>query len=506
MENPFCVGEIAEGDGFVGRREKLREFRQKLLAKKRGSISICGLPRVGKSSLIHQLLHNSGNLLEKEIVVAEVDLGKCASFFMLWRKIAKQLRGQLQMADLLTEELIQSVQAIIDAGEDYEELSDAIDTLFEELKEDGVKTILYIDEFDYVAKVFGTGAETDAYCYSQLLRGLATEARYNVSFIIVSRRSLAFLEERCCGGSALHLAMDAQQLTGFDDDEVREMRTLLERYEVSLTDEEWCAVRKLGGRIPFLLSTICKDLVVRKGSATPAEIIEGCYPRMLEYYEEIGRLLQDEGFEKRMCQVLCGPKYNITPAQVREMESRGYLRQDGDDYEAISEGFAEYFRQRVRGSVAGKISPLMTETERLVRGAITVQMKKKFGDRWESAIEEEYEERRARDPEKYRDFVDFQKVKKFLSAAENANYAQGSSLGILNMMSFGELFNIISVYWSDFAADNVFGGKQLSELGIIFKLLQRARNPLAHSNIEYLTTAEITQVDGYCQELVDLVR
>ena len=64
--NPFAsVGAMVEGDAFVGRESEIRTIKERLLGREFGNVSIIGIPKIGKSSLMQRsLLTNVEQLWE----------------------------------------------------------------------------------------------------------------------------------------------------------------------------------------------------------------------------------------------------------------------------------------------------------------------------------------------------------------------------------------------------------------------------------------------------------
>lgn len=63
MDNPFIVGAEVEGESFIGRRDQLKQFNDLLYKNdsKSGSISLTGITRIGKSSLIRNAVKLNEN-------------------------------------------------------------------------------------------------------------------------------------------------------------------------------------------------------------------------------------------------------------------------------------------------------------------------------------------------------------------------------------------------------------------------------------------------------------
>ena len=512
-KSPFCTGSIATGEGFIGREKELIDFSQRLLDG--GNLAICGLPRIGKSSLIYHILERKEFAADRNTLIAKIfTLGKYGSFYALWRALVKELCKNLKQkrADAFDAELEGIVNALFQAGESgkYTPFQEGLDDFFRLLKGKGFRSILYIDEFDFVVdrfRAFRDGEE--ASYYFQEMRDLGTNPDCDVTYVIVSRRSLSFLEERCCGGSVFHLTFDSHHLPGFSDDDLRSMRNKLQNCGVKLEDSEWNSVLDYTGRNPYLLSLICNDLVLDGGKRSTSKVIESCYQRVLDYCKEIVSLLEDEQYMRQMVQIFIGPRYDIIPQQVKELQNRGYIFQSGDGFETIetiSKFFLEYLSVLSRNNADLDIFPLLTQAEKTLRLIIEKKMKEKYPisknpGGWEARIRRDYQTRYRANPTRYKYFVDFEKADAFIQKTRRF-YNLSSGITFLNVISIGELSNILEHYWSDFAP--VFSGQPFQALQKKLKLLERIRNPLCHSNSDYLTSLELQEGKLYCQELVSI--
>ena len=56
-KNPFAsAGTIVAGNAFVRRQNELRDISERLFGEEFGNVAIVGIPKVGKSSLMHNAL------------------------------------------------------------------------------------------------------------------------------------------------------------------------------------------------------------------------------------------------------------------------------------------------------------------------------------------------------------------------------------------------------------------------------------------------------------------
>ena len=74
-QNPFSdYGTIVEGERFIGRKNEIASIHSRVLGNNYGNLSIVGLPRIGKSSLVWNalLIQKSHLLSTRKIIVEQV--------------------------------------------------------------------------------------------------------------------------------------------------------------------------------------------------------------------------------------------------------------------------------------------------------------------------------------------------------------------------------------------------------------------------------------------------
>ena len=127
------------------------------------------------------ILRGEASKGNERLLIAEVgNLGGCRSFSGLCKKIARCIRKELKKASADDSPFKPLLDAVNDSNGDYDELSWAMEDLFEQLNDEGYKTVIFIDEFDYVDRVFNYGEECDAVSYFQLLRALTSSAAHEL--------------------------------------------------------------------------------------------------------------------------------------------------------------------------------------------------------------------------------------------------------------------------------------------------------------------------------------
>lgn len=75
--NPFAdYGNLVIGDRFIGREAEISQIKNRILGKSSGNISVVGLPRIGKSSLVwNTLIADKEELFKQKKLVIEINIG-----------------------------------------------------------------------------------------------------------------------------------------------------------------------------------------------------------------------------------------------------------------------------------------------------------------------------------------------------------------------------------------------------------------------------------------------
>lgn len=500
MNNPFMIGPVVTGESFIGRKKLMEELEQKYTrAGQSGGLSIYGMPRVGKTSLVYNLFRQKTIEEDPGLITVTVDLGMQESFFSLWRNIVRGIRRAMRKKGIADGDVACLFETLTELYDNYEELIEDLEDLFDSLSESGVRLLICIDEFDACTRVFRDPNHSPG-TYFQFLRTVVTNPEYQVSFILISRRSLEHLEEKACGGSVLHLALEKRPLSGFDETDQKEYRQVLADHGVEIGKNLEKKLAYYGGSSPYLLSILGSTLIDHAPEKDLDKLYPACSQQFLDYYKRIVELLKEEGYYKRMLEAFVGPRYDLTQAHIQELVNRGYAAREKEGrLSTLSDDFKDYLFESWETEGKEEIWPLLTETENRLRSVIDRVLTRAKGRNWETAVRTEYEARAAADPSLR--FVDFVKADRFIHT--NMTRYGGQAGRVLNVISIQELANILEFYW-DLGFDPYFGNRPFSDWRDKLALLNRARNPLAHGNPECLTGAEIQTTNTYCREILEV--
>jgi hypothetical protein len=216
MDNPFIVGAEVEGESFIGRRDQLKQFNDLLYKNdsKSGSISLTGITRIGKSSLIRNAVKLNEN---KNIITVKTVISKFSDFNEFWTDVLSLVRDELEFVEGNYFKEINALDAAIDAGtNDTYNFRRKVEKAFKLISKQ-LKLVIVIDEFDFAEYVFGSDSSN-----FQFFRELISSADYKMTFITISRRSLIHIETRSFGGSTLDGVFKKISLRGFSNEDLQE--------------------------------------------------------------------------------------------------------------------------------------------------------------------------------------------------------------------------------------------------------------------------------------------
>ena len=388
------------------------------------------------------------------------------------------------------------LERVENVGDKYENIKDAVEKLFAYQCRHGMRVIICIDEFDSVARVF-SASSGDPLSYFMFFRTLMTNAReYGLSFIIVSRRSLASLESKADGGSTFDGAIETLPVRGFGDKELSEFREYAAKHGLKLSDIEWNMVIEQSGRSPFMLSKTA-DMLLDAEQSTNIEVLLHEYePTHYPYFDLLLELMSENERKdlKSMIKLFVGPQYDLNANDINELKHAGYLWQEKDNapFETISSRFQQYLVKKTRNTLDLDIWPLLTETEKLMRDFIETKLRGLFEDDWEKELMIEAEKQAA----EKKNFISTEKIEIYQAGKAKVNR-------LIDTLSFLEYQKIIQKYYDSFKVN--FGGIGFDKFRKYTEKLYQVRNPFAHSNGNLLSNLEVQEADLACKKLINLL-
>jgi viroplasmin and RNaseH domain-containing protein len=503
MAKPFIVGSVASGRKFIGRKEYLKKIAPVMRHSTNGCISVTGLPRIGKTSIVQMVLRT----YSKGVLPVYVNLASMTSFFDLWMKICQEIFILLDgQGVLFAFEQYQEKISSVCRQNNYEELRECLIVFFKELAKEKYKCVIAIDEFDHVLKkVFGDKEECGTYL--NFMRDLFSQrSDVRLSLIVISRRDVASIEGRISAGSTFHgvFGDNIIGIWGFNDNDYERYLQILRNNKINHSPKTINFIEVFGGRFPYLLAQVGNYLCENKDNA--GSIVQFSRNQgMINYYKDLIEILKRENYYETMIKIFIGPKYDLKQFEVETLINMGYvfdLVENGiKKKRSISKDFTHYFHDVLINEDNTNIWPNLNETELHLREKIKCVLLNKYGNNWENEIKKIYQQKFSQNQFDYKQFVNLEKAEVFISI-QKKNYP-GHEYNLLKVLAIWELKNLVNYFWND-GMKAAFQNVPKDELTRKLDLLQRARDPLAHANPEYLTPDEVRFADIYCNEIKKL--
>ena len=256
--NPFTFGNpIRDPSRFYGRSEDLRQIVNRLRSSAHESTSVVGERRIGKTSLLKHLdtteIAVELGLPPDEYCMVYIDFQGLTDITpqRFWQRVLRKMERAICLPELVPE--IQEVRKM----EEFD-LFD-LEDLFELIADEGLTTVLLLDEFEYVTQNPNFGSD-----FFGGLRALAIHQ--NLPLVTATRRELVDLchSEELKGSPFFNIFANVV-LRPFSQEEVFEMLDgYLAATDLAFSDEEKNLVIGLGGGYPFFTQMAGNYLVEAK--------------------------------------------------------------------------------------------------------------------------------------------------------------------------------------------------------------------------------------------------
>lgn len=339
MNNPYTNrGTIKNPDDFYGREREVRRIYSRISSSHPQCISIIGERKIGKSSLLYYLSHESTRkkwLKEpNSYVFLLIDLQQQTfelSFPNLFQYIFRYLRGQLGP---------QAVPESLSDIKTQSELYEAFRQSISKLGSDGLKLIILFDEFGTI-----TANESFDSTFFSFLRSIANN--YECAYITTSRMKL---QELChntdISESPFFNIFTPVPLSQFKPDEARSLIFTPSRNKgIEFNELEADFILSIAGFHPLFIQMACSALfdhkIIDGNSKTDFEAVKVDFlVEALEQFESIWQET-DEIKQDILCRIALGK--SITSQEqylIKELQRSGYLTEE--NVEPFSQTFRDF--------------------------------------------------------------------------------------------------------------------------------------------------------------------
>lgn len=495
--NIFMVGSVAEGKSFFGRTKEIEKLEEAIFTNE-GVVHLVGAPKIGKSSLVNKVIEKNRKR-NKKIICVQIDMSPCQNAYDFWvGTLADKIKDSLterQLEDKFRE-YYQKIESL-DASDSmwYMRFKSNFFKLLRKMKDEKLRVVLIIDEFDAAGRIFGQ----DGYYYS-LLRSIFYEPNYNVNGMIVSRRRLHLFEANCDSISPFHNIFNEMPLRGFNENDMDIFYEKLADYDIGLSDDEKKKMEYYTGKIPYLCCMFANEMVQSRAGGKTVNILEifrEYLPQINVYYGDLIKRLEEDGHKHTADVLALTSKFprSVTDRDIENLKAMGVIVLQEDDEGNISyclycEDFMRYL----------KMTPLklpLWDTMMMTEG----KLKKLLGEKYPDLVNTTYSML------KNNSGIIANLNQNFSELALDWNTINRYSLdlnrwkndpAIIDVLTMSKVVGIIKGQWNQkFAAYFAKIENARTKLECIAKI----RNPMSHNSIEYVSDEELAACIKYCEEI-----
>jgi hypothetical protein len=491
INNPFAhYSTIVMGEKFYGRKEEISQLTQRLLQPGGGgSVSIIGEPKIGKTSLVHQsLLARKDELLVKRIVIIKLAVSRSGSRAEFYWKLVQSVHQAVQESGFLPFDLSANVATIREhVRGDWFDLKTRIEEFFFLIRGRDFRVLIFLDEFDYARHLFKDDGES-----FQLLRDLSYDSLYSLLWICTSRRPIHEIEEKVEDSSTFAPLFQVISLKPFDEQDVA---PYFDRYTSIgiLADSKLKEfIAETTGYHPYLMDLLGFYLVssfINTAQFT-LQISSQAYFEIINYYESLKSLLDEEGQFSELLQIVYGPNKSIHHKVVTKFELYGLIVVQKGFYHAFSQHFDDYLRLVSRDV---DFWPLWKETEILLRRLVEQYLIDTYPKGWTQVLLNNGGTLRVM----IQDWQDMQ-------ARDRRYFGNLVPQSILSYSYPRQLFDIMKQGWKTWFQRIFIDSASVWEPR--FTHLNRIRNRLAHNNDFSKQTSFVSEATEYCEEILRKIK
>ena len=489
MDNIFQIGGQVSGASFIGRKKLLEKFRRIYLEESsRVCKSIVGLTRIGKSSFACELFSQ----IPDKIILIKEDLKEISSYAELWQDISFTLDEKLKEKNMMTLELNEYL-SVLNSFNDvpWIKFIRYVKKTFLKIKEACFKVIILFDEFDYAQELFKNETK-----YYELFRTLFSSPEYNISALLISRRSLNIIEDATYQSSTFHGIFDPVQFPGFEDEDLKEFFSVFDRYGIKLEEEDRSTIEFYAGRLPYLLSILGHYIVdgyaFKNTKVSIHELFMTKCRAINDYYRDCIKHLERDDDLKRIIPFVIGPNLGVSKNDKDELISSGYLIVRNNTFIPISEYFKSFLTvNKINFPLGVGITTVETRLKEIVKNENLCTNSLRLNDQNTAAefltgiikLNEESINR-------YTNYI----------TSDKKIFCRDSTF--LDVMSLNHVIKIVKLFWnSNFS--KYFNNDPLNTWGYKLDQCAKARNPVQHAHEDYYSETEKFEIDNYCKQIID---
>ena len=491
MSSVFATGIKAAGREIIG-REDVVSRAVKYLYDDTKNVSLVGLPISGKSSIAYEVfrrIENRPGFDGGHVLLLKTNLAEHESFEEYWRHCIKELYGLAAAAGVKHRVLDREYNFFLPSpAPGYTEVMQHAKAFMHCLKQNGLKTLILVDEFDAAVALF----RGERYYY-EFFREMGSSGEVFVRMLVVSRQQIKRVETNAYGNSTLFAIFEELAVHEFSDSEIEQFYSILEKHAGPVSTEARQKIYQTAGRFPILLSLLGDRIIDESSDDRQADIdaiIAKERNRITQIFEAVFKQLQNDRNAASIIQAVIGPRYTLTRSDIQTLsEAMGYIFHEAEGrWTIISRDFMMYLRnQKLNVPIWPQLSDAQAALVKLVRG----KMMQFFNVRQDELDDALISAGLIPNAKMYENFI---KRNKELYNVDS---------DILDVVSLEVLSEIMGQYWKDIFSICFEGKSYEGYWRDSFEKLKYARDPVAHAHNDYLTKRDIEEVNAVCLEITE---
>ena len=491
FKNPFAdYGNIVCGDRFIGRKDDLKIVEDRIIRpKEAGNLAIIGEPRIGKSSLIYKaIMECKDGLTTQNLLPIWINLATFNQTPQFFCSLVTSCVNEMEKLNWMDESIQRSAQHVLEDKQSQGDKYPRIQRFFEKVRRAGYRVLFILDEFDHARYLFR--GDISGF---QKLRELSYRPEWRVTFVTTSRRSIHEIELQSQAISTFDGIFHKHYLAMFNEEDMQEYIKKLSSIGLFLSPDDKDRITFYCGGHPYLLEMLGYEIVemFREGRKTDVdEAAHRIEQSFVDHYDHMVKLSQEDGSLYKLLQILFGPVVDVKQTDIDRLLKYGVIKPHS---QGVYVGFSEHFHSFLN-LVQREVDlwPIWSETEKTLRYIVTTTMLSHYGENWIVKLEKAHP--------KLKGIFD---VCREAQQKEEKSFGSRASQNLIDFTYPQYLFDIIFAEWNIFKS--VFG-KDKNYWNQRTQLLAKIRNPLAHNRNEILEDYERQIAEGYCKEILSLVK
>lgn len=508
-KNIFITGGQVSGDSVIGYSKYQTDLKRLIEEKKgkNGGIYIYGLYRMGKTSLIKNVIpyieECDNRILSIYINLNLFNCGNDDDYTHFLKAVVKSVKDKLRKRKYYVPTVIEKIEEFNDISTSTYFFYSFLE-IFEELKESGIRILLVIDEFDAAKDIFRSKSNFE------LFRELAASETYSVCLITVSRQELSQIENENPNNSSFKGIMYPFVIKGFSDDDIADFCSILKTdYDHLLSENDVNVIKGYCGSSPYLWSCIGYEIAeyrLQCKTCSLDDILNSTVilTKIRGFYNSIVSCLEHDkdrngvSFADKLISAIIGPSFLVSESDIKLLTSMNYLIDTGVEYLAFSRAFKKYLMEiKYSNDTLNSFDTL----EKKMKVLIESQKERLFSavnatnsnedENWFEVLNDTWNklENKTFNPSIYRSQI--------TSTSRKFNKYET----VLNVMSLEDVMRIVRNNWYIFSSK--FNDDTLEKWEIHLKECGKARNPVHHGSIKRIyTIEEQDRINSYCLEII----